>query len=168
MKITKIETLHCDAGWRVNSFLKVTTDEGITGWSEFMEGYGAQGLAGSSRSSARGLVGQDPRPVETHSNYLYAATRQAAGGLNAQAIGAIENALVDIKAKALGVPVYELLGGPFRDRMQVYWSHCGTYRARYADRSGNGPGSTRCARSTTSSRSAPRCAKRASRASRPI
>ena len=134
MKITKLETLHCDAGWRVNSFLKITTDEGIAGWSEFMEGYGAQGLAGVIEKLGARLVGQDPRPVEKHSTYLYAATRQAAGGLNAQAIGAIENALVDIKAKALGVPVYELLGGPVRDRLQVYWSHCGTYRARYADR----------------------------------
>ena len=50
------------------------------------------------------------------------------------AIAAIENALVDIKAKALGVPVYEMLGGPVRDRLQLYWSHCGTYRARHADR----------------------------------
>jgi L-alanine-DL-glutamate epimerase-like enolase superfamily enzyme len=48
------------------------------------------------------------------------------------AVAAIENALVDIKAKALGVPVYEMLGGPIRDRLQVYWSHCGTYRARHA------------------------------------
>jgi len=134
MKITKLETLHCDAGWRVNSFLKITTDEGIVGWSEFMEGYGAQGLGVIIEKLGARLVGQDPRPVERHSAYLYAATRQAAGGLNAQAIGAIENALVDIKAKALGVPVYEMLGGPIRDRLQVYWSHCGTYRARHGDR----------------------------------
>jgi len=134
MKITKLETLHCDAGWRVNSFLKISTDEGITGWSEFMEGYGAQGLATVIEKLGGRLIGQDPRPVERHSTYLYAATRQAAGGLNAQAIGAIENALVDIKAKALGVPVYELLGGPHRERLQLYWSHCGTYRCRYADR----------------------------------
>ena len=44
MKIVKVEDLHCDAGWRINSFLKITTDEGIVGWSEYMEGYGAQGL----------------------------------------------------------------------------------------------------------------------------
>src|ERR1700726_3871516 len=134
MKITKLETLHCDAGWRVNSFLKVSTDEGITGWSEFMEGYGGQGLASVIENLGARLVGQDPRPVERHSTYLYAATRQAPGGLNAQAIGAIENALVDIKAKALGVPVYEMLGGPIRDRLQVYWAHCGSYRARHAHR----------------------------------
>src|SRR5579872_2607582 len=134
MKITKLETLHCDAGWRVNSFLKISTDEGIIGWSEFMEGYGAQWLGTVIEKLGSRLVGQDPRPVERLSNFLYAATRQAAGGLNAQAIAAIENALVDIKAKALGVPVYEMLGGPLRDRLPVYWSHCGTYRARYADR----------------------------------
>ena len=63
MKITKIEDLHCDAGWRVNSFLKITTDEGITGWSEYMEGYGAQGLTGViQRLGERFLIGRDPRP----------------------------------------------------------------------------------------------------------
>ena len=135
MKIVKVEDLHCDAGWRVNSFLKITTDEGIVGWSEYMEGYGAQGLTGVIQKLAeRFLIGQDPRPVERHSAHLYAATRQAAGGVNQMAIAAIENALVDIKAKALGVPVYEMLGGPVRDRLQLYWSHCGTYRARHADR----------------------------------
>jgi galactonate dehydratase len=97
-----------------------------------MEGYGAPGLTGVIRKLGERLIGQDPRPVERHSAYLYAATRQAAGGVNAMAIAAIENALVDIKAKALGVPVYEMLGGPIRDRLQVYWSHCGTYRARHA------------------------------------
>jgi galactonate dehydratase len=82
----------------------------------------------------RFLIGQDPRPVERHSAHLYAATRQAAGGVNQMAIAAIETALVEIKAKALGVPVYEMLGGPVRDRLQLYWSHCGTYRARHAER----------------------------------
>src|SRR5690348_3958751 len=134
MKIAKIETLHCDAGWRVSSFVKISTDEGIVGWSEFMEGYGSLGLGAVIERLGERLVGQDPRPVERISKQLYATTIQASGGINAQAIAAIENALVDIKAKALGVPVYEMLGGPFRDRLQVYWSHCGTYRARYADR----------------------------------
>src|SRR5260370_17754424 len=134
MKIVKIEDLHCDAGWGVNWFVKVTTDEGIVGWSEYMEGYGAQGLTGVIQKLGQRLIGQDPRPVERISALLYAATRQAAGGINQMAIAAIENALVDIKAKALGVPVYELLGGPVRDRLQLYWSHCGTYRARHADR----------------------------------
>ena len=46
MKIVKVEDLHCDAGWRVNSFLKLTTDEGIVGWSEYNESFGSPGLAG--------------------------------------------------------------------------------------------------------------------------
>ena len=47
-----------------------------------------------------------------------------------KAIGGIENALLDLKGKALGVPVYELFGGPTRHEVDVYWSHCGTTRAR--------------------------------------
>ena len=52
--------------------------------------------------------------------------------MNQRGIAAIENALLDIKAKALNVPVYEMLGGPVRTRVPVYWSHCGTYRGRNA------------------------------------
>src|SRR6201984_3849618 len=105
MKIVKVEDLRCDEGCRVNSFLKITTDEGIVGWSEYMEGYGAQGLTGVILKLAeRFLIGQDPRPVERISTLLYAATRQAAGGVNQMAIAAIENALMDIKAKPLGWP----------------------------------------------------------------
>ena len=48
----------------------------------------------------------------------------------AKAIAAIENALLDLKGKAYGVPVYELFGGPLRTEVPVYWSHCGTTRAR--------------------------------------
>jgi len=51
----------------------------------------------------------------------------------------IELALWDIKAKALGVPVYELFGGPLRDRMRLYWSHCGTTRARMGTMLGTPP-----------------------------
>src|SRR5207244_12636550 len=60
-------------------------------------------------------------------------SRQSPGGIAAKAIAGIELALWDIKAKAFGVPVYELFGGPVRERQQVYWSHCGTSRARSAD-----------------------------------
>ncbi len=134
MKILKLETLHCDAGWRVNSFLKVTTDDGLVGWSEFMEGYGSRGLSAVIEKIGERIIGEDPRPIERITAFLYAATRQAPGGVNQQAIAAIENALVDIKAKALGVPVCELLGGPVRDRLELYWSHCGSYRVRYAER----------------------------------
>jgi galactonate dehydratase len=128
MKITAIEDLHCDAGWRVWSFLKVVTDQGVIGWSEYNESYGSKGLTAVIRKLADELIGRDPRPVERIIAQLYAMTRQAPGGLIAQAIAAIENALVDVKAKALGISVAEMLGGPVRDRLRLYWSHCGSYR----------------------------------------
>lgn len=143
MRIATIEDLHCNAGWRDFSFLKITTDDGLVGWSEYMEGYGASGLTGVIQKLGALLIGDDPRPVERHTARLYAVTRQAPGGINQQAIAAIENALVDIKAKALGVPVYEMLGGPVRDRIPLYWSHCGTYRvgqgARFQEMTGCEP-----------------------------
>ena len=47
MKISKIEDLHCDAGWRYFSFLKITTDTGLIGWSEYQERFGTHGLTGA-------------------------------------------------------------------------------------------------------------------------
>ena len=132
MKIVKIEDLHCDAGWRDFSFLKIVTDDGIVGWSEYNEGYGSAGLTAVIRRMAQGLIGQDPRPIERIMSMQYAITRQAPGGMNQQAMAAIENALLDVKAKSLGVPVYELFGGKVRDRLPLYWSHCGSYRFRNA------------------------------------
>ena len=134
MRIAKIEDLHCNAGWRDFSFLKITTDEGLVGWSEFMENFGAEGLSGVIGRLGERLIGMDPRPVEKITAFLHGLTRQTPYGINQQAIAAIENALVDIKAKALGIPVYELLGGPVRDRLRLYWSHCGTWRVSFADR----------------------------------
>jgi L-alanine-DL-glutamate epimerase-like enolase superfamily enzyme len=133
MKIAKIEDLHCNAGWRDFSFLKITTDDGLVGWSEYNEGYGSAGLTAVIRRMAQDLIGHDPRPIERIMTRQYAITRQAPGGLNQQAMAAIENALLDVKAKALGVPVYELFGGPVRDRLPLYWSHCGSYRFRNAE-----------------------------------
>jgi L-alanine-DL-glutamate epimerase-like enolase superfamily enzyme len=136
MKISRIVDLHADAGWRVFSFLKIETDAGLIGWSEYNESYGSKGLTVVITKLAEMLIGQDPRPVELITANLYARTRQAPGGLIQQAIAAIENALVDVKAKALGVPVCEMLGGPVRDRLRRYWSHCGTYRLHHAEKDG--------------------------------
>src|SRR3979409_1858257 len=132
MKIVRIEDLHCDAGWRDFSFLKITTDDGIVGWSEYNESYGSAGLTAVIRRLAQSLIGMDPRPIERITSTYYAVTRQAPGGINQQAMAGIENALLDVKAKALGVPVYALFGGPVRDRLPLYWSHCGSYRPPHA------------------------------------
>ena len=133
MKITGMETLHCDAGWRNFSFLKLTTDTGLVGWSEFQEGFGSAGVRAAIEDLAPLTIGQDPRNSEKIFWGLYAATRPAAGGVAGEAAGAIENALLDLKAKHYGVPVYELLGGAVRERIRLYWSHCGTYRVNWPE-----------------------------------
>ena len=63
MRIAKIEDLHCDAGWRTWSFLKITTDDGVVGWSEYNESYGSRGLTAVIAKLAEHIVGLDPRPV---------------------------------------------------------------------------------------------------------
>lgn len=132
MRIRLIEDLHADAGWRTLSFLKITTDTGLVGWSEYNEGYGSRGLTAVIHAIGETLIGEDPRAVEQISATLYAKTRQAPGGINAQAIAALENALLDIKAKAAGLPVSALFGGKVRDKLPLYWSHCASRRVRSA------------------------------------
>jgi L-alanine-DL-glutamate epimerase-like enolase superfamily enzyme len=130
MKIDRVETLQADAGWRMFSFLKVTTSDGITGWSEFNESFGSTGLSDVIKGLSPVLIGADPRRFEQVTQHLHVLTRQSRGGLNQQAIAAIENALLDVAGKAYGVPVAALFGGPIRERIPVYWSHFGTYRVR--------------------------------------
>jgi L-alanine-DL-glutamate epimerase-like enolase superfamily enzyme len=139
MRIRTVETLRADAGWRMFSYLKVTTDDGIIGWSEFNESFGSTGLADVINLLAPLIVGRDPREYERVTQFLHVMTRQSRGGINQQAIAAIENALLDIAGKALGVPVHRLLGGPIRERIPVYWSHFGTYRVRGAELMGVKP-----------------------------
>src|SRR5438093_4132441 len=128
MKITSVESLHADAGQRNFDFLKITTDAGFVGWSEYNESFGGPGVSAVIDRLAPSIIGKDPRAYEAMVLLMFAIRRQSSGGIAQQAIGAIEYALLDIKAKALGIPVYELLGGPVRDRIRLYWSHCGTYR----------------------------------------
>jgi len=139
MRIARIEDLHCDAGWRVWSFLKITTEDGAVGWSEYNESYGAKGLTAVIRGLAERLLGLDPRPVERLTALMHALTRAHPGGIAQMAIAAIENALVDLKARALGLPVAALLGGPVRDRLRLYWSHAGSYRLRFHELMGTPP-----------------------------
>ena len=128
MKLTGCEILHADGGWQTFSYLKLTTDEGLTGIAEYSESFGSAGLSGVIERLVQKIIGLDARAHQRISQHLFAATRLAPGGVNSQAIGAIENALLDIEGKALEVPVYELLGGAVRDRIEVYWSSCGIHR----------------------------------------
>src|SRR6202012_3654704 len=132
MKIERVETFQADAGWRMFSFLKVTTHDGIIGWSEFNESFGSTGLSDVIEGLSSALIDRDPRLFEQVTQHLHVLTRQSRGGLNQQAIAAIENALLDVAGKAYGIPVAALFGGPIRERIPVYWSHFGTYRVRSA------------------------------------
>jgi L-alanine-DL-glutamate epimerase-like enolase superfamily enzyme len=133
MRIANVEDLHADGGWRTISFLKLTTDEGLVGWAEFYDGFGAGGVSDLIRRFGTIVKGMDPRDVGRISTSLHAISRMAAGGMNHQAIAAIENACLDVKAKALSVPVYALFGGAMRERLDLYWSHCGSFRVWQRD-----------------------------------
>ena len=137
VRVTSVETVHCDAGWRNYHFCKINTDEGIVGWSEFDEGFGSPGVSTVIAAVGSRLEGRSVGDHERIYTELFAATRPGSGSIVGQALGAIENALLDAKAKALGVPVYSLLGGKLRDKIRVYWSHCGTWRIAYHQFYGN-------------------------------
>ena len=130
MKITNIETFIVDAGWRPWTFVKVETDEGITGYGECSDGRNPNGVVGTIKDFTTLMIGRDPRAYEMRFWDMIRGSRQSPGGIAAKAIAGIECALVDIKAKALGISVVELFGGPTRDDVRVYWSHCGSSRAR--------------------------------------
>ncbi|MDE0467852.1 MAG: mandelate racemase/muconate lactonizing enzyme family protein [Candidatus Poribacteria bacterium] len=130
MKITNIETFIVDAGWRPWTFVKVETDEGVTGYGECSDGRNPNGVVGTIKDFTPLMIGRDPRAYEMRFWDMIRGSRQSPGGIAAKAIAGIECALVDIKAKALGISVVELFGGPTRDDVRVYWSHCGSSRAR--------------------------------------
>ena len=133
MRIARVEALHCDGGWRPWTFVRLETDDGLVGWGECSDSRSPWGIAGCVRDLADLLIGQDPRPVERLYWDMLRRVRQNLGGVSHKAIAGIELALWDLKAKALGVPVYELFGGPVRNRIRLYWSHCGTYRLAWPE-----------------------------------
>jgi L-alanine-DL-glutamate epimerase-like enolase superfamily enzyme len=139
MQITNVEAMICDAGWRPWTFVKIQTDNGLTGYGECSDNRTPRAVVGCVEDLKSVLLGHDPRPVEKLYWDMYRITRQSPGGIAAKAIAGIDCALWDIKAKALGVPVYELFGGPLRDQVRLYWSHCGTTRARYGHVLGTPP-----------------------------
>ena len=128
MRIATLETLHADGGWRTFDFVKLTTDGGLVGWSEYNESFGGPGLTELIAAWRPSSSGRTRARTRRRWRSCRRSGARRPGGVVQQAIGAIENALVDVKARALGIPVYELLGGPVRDRIRLYWSHCGTYR----------------------------------------
>ncbi|MCB1741949.1 MAG: mandelate racemase/muconate lactonizing enzyme family protein [Gammaproteobacteria bacterium] len=131
MQVQSLQTLHCDAGWRNYHFVKLTTTDGVVGWSEFDEGFGSPGVSAVIERLTDRVIGQRVADHERVFAELFCLTRPAAGGVVAQGLGAIENAMLDAHARTLGVPCYDLLGGRLRDRIRVYWSHCATWRINH-------------------------------------
>ncbi|MDF1777378.1 MAG: mandelate racemase/muconate lactonizing enzyme family protein [Rhizobiaceae bacterium] len=128
--VSEVKTLSCSNSWRNYHFLKITTEDGIVGWSEFDENFGSPGVATVIEELAHRLVGQSAMHHEHIREDLRNVTRPGSGGVVGQALGAIENALLDVKARALDIPCHVLLGGKVRDKIRVYWSHCVSYRTR--------------------------------------
>ncbi len=117
VKITKLETLLIKPRWL---FLKIHTDAGVTGLGEpLLEGR-ALTIKTAIQEIEPYLLGKDPRAVVHHWQAIYRHAFYRGGPVLTSALSGIDQALWDIKGKLLNVPVYELLGGPTRDRVRVY------------------------------------------------
>jgi len=117
LKITKLETFPVKPRWL---FLKVHTDAGIVGLGEPIVEGRALTVATAVKEIEPYLLGKDPRQVVHHWQAIYRHAFYRGGPILTSALSGIDMALWDIKGKALGVPVYELLGGPTRQRVRVY------------------------------------------------
>jgi galactonate dehydratase len=117
IRITKLETMLVQPRWL---FLKIHTDAGLTGWGEPIVEGRAKTVATAVEELAGYLIGKDPRDVVHHWQAMYRHAFYRGGPVLTSALSGIDMALWDIKGKALGVPIYELLGGPTRSKVRVY------------------------------------------------
>ena len=117
MKITKINTYRVRPRW---GFVEIITDSGISGWGEgVLEGHTNSVLACVNEMSSY-LIDKDPSNIEDIFNILYRGGFYRGGGVMMSAISGIDQALWDIKGKVFNAPVYELMGGKCRDKIEVY------------------------------------------------
>ncbi len=127
MKITSVDVIECKPNVMGSVIcVKVNTDKGISGYGEVGLSYGKAHYAGVgiARDFGALIVGKDPMKIESIWEMIFRTTFWGLGGgtvINA-GISAIDTALWDIKGKALGVPVYELLGGKTTDKIRAYAS----------------------------------------------
>ncbi|TPO04926.1 galactonate dehydratase [Mesorhizobium sp. B1-1-5] len=117
MKITSLTTYIVPPRWL---FLKIETDAGVTGWGEPVIEGRALTVEAAVKEFADYLIGKDPRLIEDHWTVMHRGGFYRGGPILMSAIAGIDQALWDIKGKALGVPVHELLGGKLRDTIKVY------------------------------------------------
>ncbi|PSR32574.1 MAG: galactonate dehydratase [Sulfobacillus benefaciens] len=117
MKVVRIEMFLVAPRWQL---LRMETDEGVVGWSEAM----LEGRAATVRTAVNELMrivmGTDPRRIEDQFQRMVRRPFYRFGPVFSSALAAVEIALWDIKARALGVPIYDLMGGAVRDRLGVY------------------------------------------------
>src|SRR5947209_12843585 len=85
------------------------------------------------------ILGQDPMQVGRIWRDLEGVSIRHTGGIAFKGMSGIDSALWDIRGKVLNAPVWQLLGGKMRDELRLYWSHCGSTRARHAERLGVPP-----------------------------
>jgi galactonate dehydratase len=117
MKITKLELFKVPPRWL---FLKIETDEGITGWGEPIVEGKADTVAAAVTEMSEQIIGRDPMRIEDIFQVLYRGGFYRGGPILTSAISGIEQALWDIKGKFYGAPIYDLLGGACRDQTRVY------------------------------------------------
>jgi galactonate dehydratase len=120
MKITRIETFVVDASRANYVFVKIFTDEGVTGVGEGSIEMGEKTIAARIMEMEPYLVGQNPFQTDHHHLTLLRDSYWRTGVYNRSALAAVDGALLDIKGKAMGVPVYELMGGKQRDSIRCY------------------------------------------------
>ncbi|MBE6572269.1 MAG: galactonate dehydratase [Ruminococcaceae bacterium] len=120
MKVIDIKPFVVDC-FRTNwVFVKVYTDEGITGVGEATLEYKEKALLGALEHIKEYLVGKDPRDIEKHWHTIYRDAYWRGGAVLMSALSAVECALWDILGKSLNVPVYRLLGGKYHDKVRIY------------------------------------------------
>lgn len=105
-------------------FVEIETDAGIVGVGEASLEWRERAVAAAVDELAPLLIGQDPNPIEHHWQRMHRHGFWRGGVVLTSAVSAIDQALWDIKGKRLGVPVYDLLGGPTRRRVRLY-THVG-------------------------------------------
>ena len=120
MKITGITCHIVDGGGRNILFVRTETDGGIVGWGEAFSVGPDLAVAATIDHLKGWILGDDPRDIERLWATMYQGLRFPPGSVGLAAISGIEHTLWDISAKALGLPVYRLLGGRVRDRVRVY------------------------------------------------
>src|SRR3712207_5501721 len=126
MRITGLRSFTSRDADRPRVLVAVDTDEGITGWGECYNHGPDRALPPLLDYLFLQIEGEDPRRIEFLILKLLQQSRFPPGALGLAAISAIDHCLWDISAKALGVPVYRLLGGETRDKVRVY---AGVYTA---------------------------------------